>query len=335
VDPILLNTAIIVAVALLFDFSNGFHDAANAVATVISTRVLKPYAAVLMAAFFNVVGALTGTAVAFTIAKGIAAPKLVTPEMILAALLGAITWNVLTWWFGLPSSSSHALIGGLVGTVLAGVGARALEWSGLTKTLVALFTSPIVGFLVGYAMMTALYWIFKDTSRAKVKRTSKWMQLVSASFMAFSHGSNDAQKTMGVITLVLMTRGYITGDVMPRWVIFAAAAAMGLGSWSEALAMRLIKTLGFRIARMQPINGFAAETSAATTILVASHLGAPVSTTHVISSAIMGVGAAKRIHGVRWTVIRNIFMAWYLTLPACGALAAAYYLIMHAIMPAF
>ncbi|MBK8255840.1 MAG: inorganic phosphate transporter [Polyangiaceae bacterium] len=322
----------VVVMAIVFDYINGFHDAANAIATVVSTGVLPIRTAVLIAAVLNFVGAITGTAVAKTIASGFADPTVVSQACVLAALLGASIWNLITWWFGIPSSSSHALIGGLAGAVVAHAGASAFKWGALTqKVLIPLVVSPTVGFIVAFFVMVLLLWIFRRARHSTVTRTSRGLQLVSACAMAFSHGSNDAQKSMGIITLALASfvaaghaetlPGWMLpkGDSVPRWVIIACAAAIALGT--AAGGKKIIKTMGSKIIRISPLQGFAAETSGTLTILAASSLGIPVSTTHCINACIMGVGASKRVSAVRWGVAGNILVAWVLTLPLSGALA--------------
>ncbi len=324
----------VVVMAIVFDYINGFHDAANAIATVVSTGVLPIRTAVLFAAALNFVGAITGTAVAKTIASGFADPTIVTQSCVLAALLGASIWNLITWWFGIPSSSSHALIGGLAGAVVAHAGIGAFKWSALIeKVLIPLVASPTIGFIVAFFVMVILVWIFRRVRPATVHRTSRRLQLVSACAMAFSHGSNDAQKSMGIITLALasfVAAGHSDalpawmlpkGDGVPRWVIIACAAAIAAGT--AAGGKKIIKTMGTKIIRISPLQGFAAETAGAVTILGASTLGIPVSTTHVTNSCIMGVGASKRVSAVRWGVAGNILMAWVLTLPLSAALSFA------------
>jgi PiT family inorganic phosphate transporter len=322
----------VVVMAIVFDYINGFHDAANAIATVVSTGVLPIRTAVMIAAVLNFVGAVTGTAVAKTIASGFADPAIVSQSCVLAALVGASVWNLITWWFGIPSSSSHALVGGLAGAVVAHAGAGAFKWSALTeKVLIPLVLSPTIGFIVAFFVMIVLLWIFRRMRPSTVTRTSRRLQLVSACAMAFSHGSNDAQKSMGIITLALVSfvaagHGSVLpawmlpqGDGVPRWVIVACAAAIAAGT--AAGGKKIIKTMGTKIIRISPLQGFAAETSGALTILFASGLGIPVSTTHVINACIMGVGASKRVSAVRWGVAGNILMAWVLTLPLSGAMA--------------
>jgi PiT family inorganic phosphate transporter len=321
----------VVLAAIVFDYVNGFHDAANAIATVVSTGVLPLRTAVFLAGVFNFVGAVTGTAVASTIARGFADPADVTQVVVLSALLGAIVWNLITWWYGIPSSSSHALVGGLAGAVVAHAGAGAFRWGALTeKVLVPLVVSPTVGFVVAFLVMILLLWIFRRMRPGTVNRVSRRLQLLSACMMAFSHGSNDAQKSMGVITLALLA--FVgaggtglpawmlpVGDEVPRWVIVACAAAIALGTFAGG--KRIIKTMGTKIIKISPLQGFAAETAGTATILAASHLGVPVSTTHCINAAIMGVGASKRISAVRWGVAGNIFVAWVLTMPLSAAIA--------------
>jgi PiT family inorganic phosphate transporter len=323
----------VVVAAIIFDYINGFHDAANAIATVVSTGVLPIRTAVLVAGVLNFGGAVTGTAVAKTIASGFADPAIVTQTVVLAALLGASIWNLITWWYGIPSSSSHALIGGLAGAVVAKAGVGAFKWSALyQKVLIPLVLSPTIGFVVAFVVMLALLWIVRGMRPATVHRGSRRLQIVSASLMAFAHGSNDAQKSMGIITLALLafvksgrsTEGFPSwalpkGDAVPMWVILACALAIAAGT--TAGGSRIIKTMGTKIIRISPIQGFAAETAGAATILGASHLGVPVSTTHCINACIMGVGAVKRVSAVRWGVAGNILTAWVLTIPLAAAIA--------------
>lgn len=325
----------VVVMAIVFDYINGFHDAANAIATVVSTGVLPIRTAVLIAAVLNFAGAVAGTAVAKTIATGFADPALVTQAVVLAALLGASAWNLITWWFGIPSSSSHALIGGLAGAVVSHAGFSAFKWEALgRKVLVPLVVSPTVGFLAAFVLMIGLTWGLRRTRPATVQVGSRRLQLLSASMMAFSHGSNDAQKSMGIITLALvafMTAGHTApswapadffptqADHVPMWVILVCALAIALGT--AAGGTRIIKTMGTKIIRITPLQGFAAETAGALTILGASTLGVPVSTTHCINACIMGVGASKRLSAVRWGVATNIVIAWVLTLPMAAAIS--------------
>jgi PiT family inorganic phosphate transporter len=322
----------VIVAAIIFDFINGFHDAANAIATVVSTGVLPVRTAVLIAAILNFFGAVTGTAVAKTIASGFADPAIVTQSVVLAALIGACIWNLITWWYGIPSSSSHALIGGLAGAVVAKAGVSAFRWTALyEKVLVPLVASPLIGFTTAFIIMIGLYWLLRRRTPTSVNKGARRFQLVSACMMAFAHGSNDAQKSMGIITLALLSfvaAGHGHGlpswvlpheDGVPLWVIAVCASAIGAGTMAGG--KRIIKTMGSKIIRIAPIQGFAAETAGAITILGASHVGVPVSTTHVINACIMGVGASKRISAVRWGVAGNILIAWVLTLPLSAALA--------------
>lgn len=331
---------IVVLVAVAFEYINGFHDAANAIATVVSTKVLTPRQAIAMAAFFNLTGALMGTAVASTIGKGMVDAEAINMKTVLCALLGAIVWNLLTWWLGLPSSSSHALIGGLCGAALATPGSNwsVLKWNtGLfPKVIVPMFSSPVAGFLLGGILMALLMLLLRSFTPHFVQSTFGKLQLVSAAWMAHSHGTNDAQKTMGVIALALFT-GTQSGVfknlppifdfletpqfVVPKWVIILCAATMAAGT--AAGGWRIIRTLGHKMVKLQPVHGFAAETTAAVIIQVASSYGIPLSTTHVISTSIMGVGAVKRFSGVKWSVVERIVWAWIFTLPATGLLGYA------------
>ena len=313
---------IVLLLAVGFDYVNGFHDTANAIATSVSTRALRPSHAILMSATANFVGALTGTAVATTIAKGIAT----TPTgdagqiVVCAALVGGIAWNLLTWRLGIPSSSSHALIGGLIGAAIAAEGVGSLNLQGIyDKVIFPLVASPILGVLIGFALMVVLLNVFRRGHPKKINDRFRRLQLLSAAYMAFSHGSNDAQKTMGIITLALVAGGIIPAPIVPLWVILIAATAMSLGT--AAGGWRIIKTMGQRVVKLDPVHGFAAETTAATIIIGASHFGMPVSTTHVISSAIIGVGASDRFSAVRWGVAGNIVIAWVLTIPASAIVA--------------
>jgi PiT family inorganic phosphate transporter len=319
--PELVLLLVIILLALVFDFINGFHDSANAIATVVATRVLSPGRAVLMAAVLNFVGALSGTAVASTVGRGIIPPELSTQVLVASALVAAIVWNLLTWYLGLPSSSSHALIFGLVGAGVASAGWGSIQFSGLEKTFQGLVFSPVLGFIAAFAVMVLLLNLFAKAFPATVTRVFGRAQLISAAYMAFSHGSNDAQKTMGVITMALASYfGWSGTDwEVPLWVIVAAAIAMGLGT--SFGGWRIIRTMGLRVVQLRPIHGFAAETAAATIIEAASRLGIPVSTTHTISSAIMGVGSTRRLSAVRWGVAGQIVTAWVLTIPACFLLA--------------
>jgi len=307
----------VVAIALFFDFTNGFHDAANAVATSISTRAIPPNVALFGAALLNVLGALVSTNVAATLAKGIVESNAVTGPVMLGGLVGAIFWNLLTWWWALPSSSSHCLVGGVAGAVIATTGTDAVKWDGIVdKVLIPTLIAPVVGFTVGIVLMVILLWAFGRAHPGVLSRRFRIAQLVSASFMAFSHGSNDAQKTMGVITLALFAGGAIPTADVPLWVKLASAVVIGLGTYSGG--KRIIRTLGMRLVKLTPMHGFAAETAASAVLLTTAHFGFPVSTTHVISTSIMGVGATQRLSAVKWGLTRDIFVAWILTLPAAG-----------------
>jgi PiT family inorganic phosphate transporter len=323
VDQVLLLLVLVFIAGIAFDFINGFHDTANAIATVVATRVLSLRTAILMAAGFNVIGALSGTAVAETVGAGLVDQDAVTQTVVLAGVIGAIVWNLLTWYYGIPSSSSHALIGGLLGATAVHAGVDAWEWSGIEKTLVALVGSPVIGFVGGMLLITIVSWLSFRARPQSATRTFRGLQLFSAMFMAFSHGSNDAQKTMGILTLALYTSGRIDEFAVPFWVVLIAALAMGAGT--AAGGRRIIHTMGDKIIKLQPIHGFSAETAAATVIYIASHLGFPVSTTHVISSAIMGVGSVRGRAGVRWGIARQIVSAWVLTIPACAIVAGICY----------
>jgi PiT family inorganic phosphate transporter len=331
VEPALVVLAAIIALGLAFDFVNGFHDTANAIATSVATRVLSPGQAVSMAAVLNVVGAVSGTAVASTVGRGIVPPAVATQQLVAAALIAAITWNLLTWWLAIPSSSSHALIFSIVGAGIAAAGVESIQIEGITKTLQGLVFSPLLGFLVALLLLMALLWIFARSRPLRVTRIFGRLQIVSAAYMAFSHGSNDAQKTMGVLTMALASYYGWTGDEwqVPLWVILAAAAAMGLGTAMGG--WRIVRTMGLRVVELRPIDGFAAETAAATVIEVASRLGIPVSTTHVISSAILGVGSTRSLSAVRWGVAGRIVSTWVITIPACIALAWIVYSVLHLI----
>jgi len=318
-----LLLALIVLVALVFDFTNGAHDSANAIATVVSTKVLSPRTAVLMAAGLNLLGAFLGTEVAQTVGSGIVNPAMVTGcrILVLSALLGAIFWNVLTWWLGIPSSSSHALIGGLMGAAVAFGGWDAPSYASiLTKVVLPLVLSPLAGFSCGYLIMVALTWMFVKAHPHTVNTAFKKLQIVSSAFMATSHGLNDAQKTMGIITLALVIFGVQEGVSIPLWVKVSCALAMGMGTAMGG--WKIVKTMGHKIFKLEPVHGFAAETAASAVILAASAMGAPISTTHTISTTVIGVGASKRLSAVRWGVAGNLVVAWVLTIPASGLVAA-------------
>jgi PiT family inorganic phosphate transporter len=316
-DAALVLLILVVAAGLIFDFINGFHDTANAIATSVATRVLSPLHAVVMAGVLNFAGALTGTAVASTVGKGIIAPDGVTQHLVLAALLSAILWNLITWWYGIPSSSSHALVFSIVGAGVAAGGWDLIQRPGVEKVLQGLVFSPLLGFMGAFLIMLALLHLFARAAPARVSAIFGKAQLASAAYMAFAHGSNDAQKTMGVITMALATYYGWSGAQweVPTWVVIAAATAMGLGTMLGG--WRIIKTMGLKVVQLRPIHGFAAETAAASVIELATRLGIPLSTTHTISSAILGVGATRRLSAVRWGVAGNILTAWVVTIPAC------------------
>ena len=321
-DGFSLLLIVVLLLAVTFDYINGFHDTANAIATSVSTRALRPSHAILMSATANFIGALLGTAVAKTIASGIAT----TPSgdagqiVVAAALVGGIVWDLITWRLGIPSSSSHALIGGLMGAAVAAGGVQSLQLAGIYgKVVVPLILSPVIGIVLGFTVMVVLLNIFKRAHPRRINDRFRRLQVLSAAYMALSHGSNDAQKTMGIITLALVAAGVLHDPTVPIWVILLAASAIAMGT--AVGGWRIIRTMGQRVVKLDPVHGFAAETTAATIILGASSLGVPVSTTHVISSAIMGVGASDRFSAVRWGVAGNIVVAWILTLPASGAVA--------------
>ncbi|HEX5149144.1 MAG TPA: inorganic phosphate transporter [Candidatus Limnocylindrales bacterium] len=318
----------VVALAIVFDYINGFHDTANAIATSVATRALHPRQAIAMATTFNFVGAFAGTAVAKTIGSGLVQEQTTTQAVVIAALLGAIAWNLLTWLFGLPSSSSHALIGGLLGATLVAAGAGAFNIGGIVgKVLVPMVVSPVLGFIGAFLLMLGIYWLFRRAKRRPIGHIFRRVQVVSAGFMAFSHGSNDAQKTMGIVTLALFSAGVIPDITVPAWVIVMAASALSLGT--AIGGWRIMRTMGHRVAHLEPVHGFAAETTSATILFATAHFGIPVSTTHVISSAIMGVGSSRGPRGVRWGVARNILIAWVVTLPAAGSVAALAWIVLH------
>jgi PiT family inorganic phosphate transporter len=325
---VLLLLVGIILLALAFDYVNGFHDAANSIATVVSTQVLSPRTAVLWAAFFNFIAFLFfGLHVATTIGKGIIDPRVVDAAVVASALAGAIAWDLITWYFGIPSSSSHALIGGLAGAGLAKVGPAALDTAGLVKVGVSIVASPLLGLGLGFGFMTAVFWIFRRATPAKVDRWFRHGQLFSAAMYSLGHGGNDAQKTMGIITVLLFSTGYLGGEFhVPLWVVLACHAAMGLGTLSGG--WRIVKTMGMRITKLKPVGGFCAESGGALTLFAATFLGIPVSTTHTITGAIVGVGATTKLSAVRWGVAGRIVWAWILTIPASAVIAAgAWYLL--------
>lgn len=322
------STALLILVvfcALAFDYINGFHDTANAIATSVSTRALTPRRAIIIAAVFNFTGALVSTGVAQTIAKDIVNPQQVTQEVVIAALLGAIAWNLITWYFGIPSSSSHAIIGGMMGAAISKAGFGVLHLQGLTKIILALIFSPIVGIALGFIIMKILFFLFKKSSPSKVNHGFKKMQILSAALLAFNHGSNDAQKSMGIITMALIAAGLQaqTNLIPPLWVKVACAAAMALGT--AAGGWKIIRTMGGKIFKLEPVNGFAADLTSSIVIWTATAfpgLHLPVSTTHVVSGSIMGVGSAKRISAVRWGVAQQMLVAWVVTIPTSAFVSA-------------
>jgi len=322
--PDLTLLYLVVFFALAFDYINGFHDTANAIATSVSTRALSPQVAVIMAGCLNFIGALYSTGVAKTIGGDIIkSASLVNHQVIIAALFGAIVWNLLTWWFGIPSSSSHALVGGLLGAVITASGIDAINMIGIEKIFLSLVLSPIIAMGSGYLIMIGMLWIFGRFSPHSLNAGFKRMQLLSASLMSFSHGSNDAQKAMGIITLALLSSGHIPTLEVPMWVKLSCAVAMGMGTMVGG--WKIIKTMGGRIFKLEPINGFAADLNSAIVIFAATNLHLPVSTTHVVSGSIMGVGSAKRVSAVRWTVAQQMLFAWILTIPFAAVTSGLMY----------
>ena len=336
---VLTLAVLIIAIALVFDYINGFHDAANSIATIVATRVLTPFQAVVWAAFFNFVAAfLFGTAVARTIGKGFVAVDLVTPYVIMAGLFGAIIWDLITWWLGLPTSSSHALIGGYAGAAIARVGlfrgfAHSLEALNVGPTgewpftLKMIIGAPLIGMVSAYVLMISVYWLFRNSTPSKMDKYFRKLQLFSAAAFSLAHGSNDAQKTMGIITGVLFTSGYLKTFDVPIWVILAAHSAIALGTLSGG--WRIVRTMGGRLTRLKPRSGFCAETGAAISVLLSTYMGTPVSTTHAIAGAIVGVGSIQRMKAVRWGIATNIVWAWILTIPAAATIAWLSYFLMH------
>jgi inorganic phosphate transporter, PiT family len=327
-DAITLALPLLIAlilVAIAFDFLNGLHDAANSIATIVSTRVLRPQTAVAWAAFFNFIAFLFfGAHVAQTIGTGIVSADVIDPRVVFGALMGAITWNLITWGFGIPSSSSHALIGGLVGAGTAKVGVSAIVWTGLAKTSAAIVLSPFSGFVLAMLLFLIVSWLFARYTPYAVDRLFRSLQFVSASLYSLGHGGNDAQKTMGIIAVLLYSQGYLGGEFhVPFWVMITCYAAMGLGTLVGG--WRIVHTMGSRITRLTPFQGFCAETGGAITLFTATHLGIPVSTTHTITGCIIGVGAARRVSSVRWSVANNIVFAWIVTIPATAFIAALVY----------
>ena len=329
----LLTVVGLIGVAVIFDFLNGFHDAANSIATVVSTRVLSPGQAVIWAAFFNFVAAFVfGTAVATTIGKGMVDLRIVTFSVIFAALVGAIIWDIITWYYGLPTSSSHALIGGYGGAAIAKAGFGAIIPAGWTKTLVFIVLAPVIGLVMGFIIMVAVMWVFRSFSPARVDRWFRRLQLLSAAAYSLGHGGNDAQKTMGIVAGLLFTSGYISTFRIDWWVIVMANAAIALGTLSGG--WRIIHTMGSRITKLQPVGGFSAETAGSISLFTATALGVPVSTTHTITGAIIGVGSIRRLSAVRWGVAGRIVWAWILTIPAAGGISAlTYWIVAKTIAP--
>lgn len=332
-DLNVLYIGIIIIAALVFDFTNGMHDAANSISTIVSTRVLTPKQAIVWAAFFNFIAFLVfGTAVAKTVGSGMIDINIVTPTVIFAAVLGAIAWNMITWYFALPSSSSHALIGGYAGAAIAHHGFGVLIAAGWYKTLIFIILAPAIGLFLGFLLKIITTWIVHRQPPALINKWSRWGQLVSAAAYSLGHGGNDAQKTMGIITSLLFAGGLISSFAIPWWVVLLAQTAIALGTLSGG--WRIVKTMGQKITKLQPIDGFCAETASAVSIFTATHLGVPVSTTHVITGAISGVGAVKRLTAVRWGLTLRIVWAWIFTIPAAGAIALLLYLLLQTFLPA-
>ena len=330
-DLNLIFIGFVILVALAFDFTNGMHDAANSIATIVSTRVLPPRYAVIWAAFFNFIAFLIfGTAVALTIGKGMIDVNSINETVILAALVGAISWNLITWYLGLPSSSSHALIGGYAGAAIAKSGFSVIIAEGWYKTLIFIVLAPAIGLILGYSFKVASAWTLRDQRPGLVNKWSRGLQLFSAAFYSLGHGGNDAQKTMGIITSLLFTGGYITEFMVPLWVVLIAHAAIAIGTLTGG--WRIVKTMGQRITRLRPIDGFCAETASAISIFLATYLGIPVSTTHVITGAVSGVGSANRWTAVHWGVTLRIVWAWVLTIPGAAAIAAVTYFLLQLVM---
>jgi PiT family inorganic phosphate transporter len=321
----------LVLLALAFDFMNGFHDAANSIATVVSTGVLKPYQAVAWAAFFNVMAvALFELKVAATVGKGIVDPRAIDHYVVFGALVGALAWNIITWWFGIPSSSSHALIGGMIGATLSNAGVDALIGSGILKVALFIVVSPLMGFGLGALLMLLVAWVCRRSAPRGIDRWFRRLQLVSSALYSLGHGSNDAQKTMGIIWLLLISAGATTTDHLPGWVVIACYLALGLGTLFGG--WRIVKTMGQRITKLRPVGGFCAETGGAMTLFIASSSGIPVSTTHTITGAIVGVGSAQTFSAVRWGLAGNIVWAWVLTIPASAIIASFAWAIGHLIL---
>jgi inorganic phosphate transporter, PiT family len=333
VDVSLVFIIVIIIIALAFDYTNGMHDAANSISTIVSTRVLTPRQAIVWAAFFNFIAFLIfGTGVARTIGSGMIDINFVTPTVILAGVLGAIAWNLITWYFGLPSSSSHALIGGYAGAAIAHAGFGVIIAAGWYKTLIFIVLAPAIGLILGFLLKVATTWIIHKQRPASINNWSRWTQLVSAAAYSLGHGGNDAQKTMGIITGLLFAGGYLTEFKVPLWVVLCAQAAIALGTLSGG--WRIVKTMGQKITKLTPIDGFCAETASAGSIFLATHMGVPVSTTHVITGAISGVGSVRRLTAVRWGLTLRIVWAWLFTIPAAAVIAALLYLLLGTFLPA-
>jgi len=329
-DAAFVMLCLVIVAALLFDYINGFHDTANAIATCVSTRALSVKSAIMMAAMLNFAGAMISTKVASTIGKGIVDKDNITQMVVLAGIIGAIVWDLVTWYYGLPSSSSHAIIGGIMGSVFAHAGMGALKWAGLKKIILALLISPVLGTIVGFLFMLIIYRVFRNHAPSGLNKNFRRLQIISAALMAFSHGTADAQKSMGVITMALLSYGAITNFTVPWQVMVACATAMALGT--AAGGWRIIKTVGHDFVKLQPVHGFCVETASAGVILGASAFGMPTSTTHVITSTILGVGLSKRLTAVNWKVAQRILIAWVLTIPASALVAYLAYQIMSPLL---
>lgn len=330
VDAAFIMLCLVILAALVFDYINGFHDTANAIATCVSTRALSVKAAIIMAATLNFAGAMISTKVAATIGKGIVEGSNITQMVVLSGIIGAIVWDLVTWYYGLPSSSSHAIIGGIIGAVFAHAGLNAIKWAGLKKIVMALIFSPVLGTAIGFAFMVIIYWLFRNRSPSVLNKNFRRMQVVSAALMAFSHGTADAQKSMGVITLALVSYGTLKTFEVPWEVMVACATAMAFGT--AAGGWRIIKTVGSDFVKLQPVHGFCVETASAGVILGASAFGMPTSTTHVITSTILGVGLSKRLNAVNWNVAQRILIAWVLTIPASALVAYLTYQVMSPLL---
>ncbi len=329
-DPAFIMLCLVILAALVFDYINGFHDTANAIATCVSTRALSVRSAIIMAATLNFAGAMISTKVAATIGKGIVDGANITQMVVLAGVIGAIVWDLVTWYYGLPSSSSHAIIGGIIGSVFAHAGLNAIKWAGLKKIVMALVLSPILGTAIGFIFMILIYWIFRNKAPSGLNKNFRKLQVVSAALMAFSHGTADAQKSMGVITLALVSYGTLKTFIVPWEVMVACATAMALGT--AAGGWRIIKTVGSDFVKLQPVHGFCVETASAGVILGASAIGMPTSTTHVITSTILGVGLSKRLNAVNWNVAKRILVAWVLTIPASALVAYLTYQVLSPLL---